>query len=1255
MYIIEQIELKNFIGLSKVSNEEDIYKLDLSQDIEKTFFLLYGENGQGKTTLLESLTPYSNMISRDIKESIIFPAYKKIIFLDKTRDFRLRLEIQYKSETETKGYIYENDNKEPTIETSKGNITEYNSEINRIFGDFNKFKNSLFLQQGVLEIVRATPTERIKIINNFISDLDIYKTIKEKAKAKAEEKKSQAIVLEEQVNELKTYENKYIQLQEYEKKYKDTDIAKEEEGLKVKKTNLEKGIKQLEYKDFLLKDQEKLLSKIKLIKDSNFLEKHKTIVEEVKKLEKVLKEITNENSIEELIGKKNDIEAINNLVSYIENNKNEVSNFDNLLFLKIEKKLRNLAERKTFINNIIHVMNEIEEYTSKLKEIISDEKSKRDKIFILEKEIKTLNKEIADKKDTKNIVEELEFYLEKMEKLKSEKEKKEYNLRQLIILKEDTEELEKKLALPKYIKLMENHNLMTSEIRSLEDALKTELGTKTEQELEDSFNTNNTIIQHLQKYNNNIFRETTVSFLKTDKSVIENKITAYKDSLVQLELFKEKKNRLAILLEQKDNVKKNIIKVEMEVKEEDLNQLKNSVNQLRNQFEINKKLEEELITITADVEGLKASLPIISIDALSTLSEELTQYKRELNHKISIQDLLKGKGKKIVCDCCTTELTKEKLEQKLLLLSEYNIENLKILEKKHEKLIETEKQYEREVTILEQKEKLLKEKQEYLRKFHISEIDFIKTQELLEQTEKEYYIQILNKKSIEQLNTLIASIKELEDDIKLLSSANISEEKLNEELYKYQTLKEVDINLLNLIKDDNETVEKCVELYLNKQEIKKQKLENIKKLNNNLNKLKMELNFHNSIKEEKEYLKKNLSRLYQDKKNLQINEERTLEKIEFDLEHIKSTISQKKVIISLEKKVESFKKDLHYENKNLEELQKEKLAIENKLTKSKEIVKDQKLNPNNELASIEKDSIFLSETSFLSKGLENKDTTFNDLIKQKKDYKEQYESIEKNIENYWKIEEKLKISIAIKQEFLSKEKELSTYVEESSQKEKEIKEITTTYLEIEKNKKDVNLLELKIKEYAVQTQQYNNDKEWIEQALEDYKKTKNKIEDNAKEYEIYTKIKRYSDRIKQAFVTNFFSNITGNINKIIANNEGTLGQLKVKINQTRANRFDIVVVNPNLFKDKDYDVKDISLLSGAEQATIARAIYFALAEYSSFGVLWLDEFDGMLSETNKSVFIDMLKKIKEIIDIHQFFIISHNKELIPSVDRVIRF
>jgi len=73
---IEEIEVQNFIGLKKISDENNKFILKIG-DKDK-FNILYGENGMGKTTLLELLNPYSEMISRDIKKSIEFPAYKKV-------------------------------------------------------------------------------------------------------------------------------------------------------------------------------------------------------------------------------------------------------------------------------------------------------------------------------------------------------------------------------------------------------------------------------------------------------------------------------------------------------------------------------------------------------------------------------------------------------------------------------------------------------------------------------------------------------------------------------------------------------------------------------------------------------------------------------------------------------------------------------------------------------------------------------------------------------------------------------------------------------------------------------------------------------------------------------------------------------------------------------------------------------------------------------------------------------------------------
>ena len=244
------------------------------------------------------------------------------------------------------------------------------------------------------------------------------------------------------------------------------------------------------------------------------------------------------------------------------------------------------------------------------------------------------------------------------------------------------------------------------------------------------------------------------------------------------------------------------------------------------------------------------------------------------------------------------------------------------------------------------------------------------------------------------------------------------------------------------------------------------------------------------------------------------------------------------------------------------------------------------------------------------------------------------------------------------------EKEVNQLIVQKNNLEKEILEISTIEKKYEKNNKDLNELNFDKeekeninKEFSeLEKEQENlnkenqfliNQQEHFERELKRYNvllEEKIKIEEDIYSF---NKLKNYSNRIKTAQVTNFFSNITDTVNLLIQNESGSLKDLKVKIEQATATKFNIIASNGK------NEVNDISLLSGAEQSIVARGISLALAQKYNFGIIWLDETDSALSTTNKDSFLKTLDRAKQIIKIEQIFLVSHNDNLKKEVDKVI--
>jgi DNA repair exonuclease SbcCD ATPase subunit len=436
---------------------------------------------------------------------------------------------------------------------------------------------------------------------------------------------------------------------------------------------------------------------------------------------------------------------------------------------------------------------------------------------------------------------------------------------------------------------------------------------------------------------------------------------------------------------------------------------------------------------------------------------------------------------------------------------------------------------------------------------------------------------------------------------------------------------------IEVLKNTNKTLtEELVEL--DKQNTKKQK----------------ELSEINQVKliqqeKERELLKTKINsiKLLEEDKYSELNalfktQEETQQKILTYMTYVEKTTPLVLKLSELRKNIKNLEEGLLKPTNDIDTIE-EKIKIN--VTKIEKANEDNN-NLVNELKFISDYQI--AEETKLVDILMNNEKTLSDITK----------TIETLTNKITKVNElqKEKEKILTKKEHLNNElaKYKNYFIRELELKEK-IKEFDGITMEqLEEVKTNYQILKKHIENETIKIVEYKKDLELINLKLDEYNKTKEKMEELEDKLFIYTKIKNYSDRIKKASISEFFNSISDFINKIISSEKGTMSNMKLKISQkNNAKTFDILVENG------DVEVKDISLLSGAEQGTVARAIYFALAQFSNFGIVWLDECDGMLSDTNKEVFLEMLIKMKELIGLNQIFLISHNQNLIYKTDLLI--
>jgi DNA repair exonuclease SbcCD ATPase subunit len=661
-YYITDIELKGFKGTKEINNEDGILKLHFNTELDKKeIILIYAENGKGKSTILENLHAYPSMISRDIKQSIEYPAYKKITF--KNNNQTLRFEIFWESENSTKGYIYVDDIKLP--QTEKGNITEYKVMVEKIFLEFNKFKTSLFMQQGVLDIVKAKPAERAKIINNFSSPTISYDDIKQETLKKLDLIKQEINIYEKEIENYKGYENRYNDLKKFNEKEIRNNLEKLINDEKKLKLKLEEEENKKTFDEYKSKELLKLKSE-QLIKTEKELKKE---LEEITKSIKELKQNTNNENvvikvpqIEKLKTKQTEIQED---LNFFEINKN--INF-NAIKEKSEKKINEEIENKKII---IEKYDYIKLLMKQLNEIKIELKTIKENITSLNS---LHNKDIEEVLKEEGQLEKYQKNLNLINNLLSIKNK----------LKEEIKEIETQ-KLPD-IKIKE----ISLEISNLKKELEKEEKTYYSlEEKEKELKEYNKILLNIENGENEDIRcKCCKSIL--DINSINNHINKIKKELEIKELteikVKELKKQIKDLEEKENKInwfKKQIKEKIDELKAEKFQDLENKkmkteniLKQLQKHFEITKQikdLKEQFESKLNKKEEIHKQLEIVSIDIIEEIkNKEKIEIKKDLIQLELIKDM------------------KEKVLKYNIEQSDFNIFILKLKEKLNQHIKERE-------------------------------------------------------------------------------------------------------------------------------------------------------------------------------------------------------------------------------------------------------------------------------------------------------------------------------------------------------------------------------------------------------------------------------------------------------------------------------------------------------------------------------------------------------------------------------------
>ncbi len=1231
--IIHSIELKNFLGTRKISDKNGIVKINLPKD-KNNIILISGENGLGKSTILENLTPYSSMLKRDLKLCITYPAHKKIVI--QKNGIIYHLETFFEDEKTKKGYIYtENSNGEKEImeDTSKGNITEFDYQVEKIFGDFNKFKNSSFLKQGATDIVEAKPAERLEIINKFMPTLEVYDKSKNYCNDKTNILKSEIEKKNIRKKNIEEFSFKYERIKEQEKKFTQEII----QNYKEEKNKLD------EKKDEYIKVEEErkhLLSNIELKEKNN---KEIEIIDGLElnliTMEEKLIEI-DERHLWNLEQSNNNIKSI---VIELENKKNDEILFTNNEDLeKINKEVENLiAIEKKYIQE---------------KELIKNKENEKQTIL---NDIKNINiLENLDKKE-----EEFKLILKNLEtnELKNLDLSKINNIIEII---------SNNISM---LKTLNNNNFSISEeLKIIEEiSLKEEL-----QDLNAKKDDNLKVLARKEELclNKTKYEKELIKFENTDEKInkinleIENisknikniDCKRYEDFIEEMKNFSQTFKNM-----ETKKFSKDLISIENELKElneklidfKQQNELNiSNKNLISNIKEKIKKEEEKLIEV-----------PLIHIEDLEKMEKRFEALNKKIYRLEDLSNNLKHLEAECVCPTCNKSINEEELNNLKEELKEFDLlvkerENLSILIEESKKTLKINENN-TSINII------ISSLQEELKSLIVTEV----TNKDIEEIEvKINELKILNKdfiiisneiENLKQYNDFITNFN-FEDLDKLYEELKVifysSKETLNNEKNSLEKKKSLDNELELLLRDKNsmkhilESIN-TIDIDLTLLTLNDVDLTKIKEKESEIEKVKFYLKEYQILKE----VSKNLNEL---SLNEELNFNIDYSNINNNIEELNKILLLKKEELNKElevlKKIEEVKSNLNILQKDIE-TNNNNISLKNNMIKKLEEIeiilnKDRIIFDENKMISLKNEQEFIKNNMSFINTLKEK----LDLIKINIHNYTNYEMLLKDIEvllsnNNLEIEKF--IVIKEKNDVIKNEiKELKEKIQKNlinintfnnNIKDIELsKEKISQLKEIDFNFDDYNKFILDFEEFNEELKKFLIDKTDIEIKYKEYEDLEKEIKSLEEEEFIWKRLKAISIKIKKSIISSTFAEITDSANEILEN-EGTIS-LKLAINQINDKKFEIKAIDT---KDNT-SVSDISLLSGAEAMAVTKAISFSLSKKTEHKVLWLDESDGVLSKANKNLFVDMLKKLWDNFDLDEIFVISHQDEVKKMVD-----
>lgn len=371
---ILKLKLRGAIGIRKGLGVEEV-EIDFS-NFQSGLIALTGRNGSGKTTVMENLHPYRQMVSRDGSlQSHFFlkDSYRSLDFEFNGRSYRSKILIDALTGG-SEAYLLELKD-DTTFALNDGKLTTYDKAIEDLLGSPELFFNSVFSGQKSKGIAELKPADRRKLFYELLN-LNSYETYLEEAKARLKTNENKLAEIEGEIKALQQDQTSVDILEEQRK-----DKLNYQAQLITEISELETSI---EGANELIRSTE---VKIQIAHEKEL--SNQVILKELNAVETQINSITKQNN-DKIARYQSDIADQNKLIERYKKlaTPEAKAKIEQALSDKKEYQAK-LDELKTVASNLDKGYAEFQkEYSVKLKGLSSIEKSLSD-AKICEKETKT--------------------------------------------------------------------------------------------------------------------------------------------------------------------------------------------------------------------------------------------------------------------------------------------------------------------------------------------------------------------------------------------------------------------------------------------------------------------------------------------------------------------------------------------------------------------------------------------------------------------------------------------------------------------------------------------------------------------------------------------------------------------------------------------------------------------------------------------------------------------------------------------------